>query len=382
MKYPKGTTENDTSVNEFIILGFSNLPHMEYLLFLLFICIYFITVLGNILILILINVDRALHSPMYFFLRNLSFLEICYTSVTLPKMMANLLSEDKTISFAGCAAQMYFFLLFGATECCLLAVMAYDRYSAICNPLHYVDIMNKAVCVRLAAGSWICGSLVALGHTTFIFTLPFCRSNVINHFFCEIQPVLTLVCGDTYWNEFQTIVAAAFVIMIPFLLILVSYIHIISTILKMSSAKGRHRAFSTCSSHLTVVLLFYGTAVFIYIRPKSSYSLDVDKLLSLFYSVVTPILNPIIYSLRNKDVKGAIRRMRIKIFMIKHVPVHPWNSSSVTEFIILGFPGIRKHKTFSTCTSHLTVVSLCYGTVIFICGCFNSKSKIKSKFQQ
>nr|XP_005309081.3 olfactory receptor 10C1-like [Chrysemys picta bellii] len=307
MKYPEGITENHTSVTEFIILGFANLPHMEHLLFLLFICIYFITVLGNILILILINVDPALHTPMYFFLRNLSFLEICYTSVTLPKMMANLLSEDKTISFVGCAAQMYFFLLLGATECCLLAVMAYDRYSAICNPLHYAAIMNKTVCVRLAAGSWICGSLVALGHTTFIFTLPFCGSNVINHFFCEIQPVLTLVCGDTYWNEFQIIVAAAFVIMMPFLLILVSYIHIISTILKMSSAKGRHRAFSTCSSHLTVVVLFYGTAVFIYIRPKSSYSLDVDKLLSLFYSVVTPILNPIIYSLRNKDVKGATK---------------------------------------------------------------------------
>ncbi|XP_039355307.1 olfactory receptor 10C1-like isoform X1 [Mauremys reevesii] len=314
MKYPERITENHTSVSEFIILGFSNLPHMEHLLFLLFICIYFITVLGNILILILINVDPALHTPMYFFLRNLSFLEICYTSVTLPKMMANLLSEDKTISFAGCAAQMYFFLLFGATECCLLAVMAYDRYSAICNPLRYAEIMNKTVCVWLAAGSWICGSLVALGHTTFIFTLPFCGSNVINHFFCEIQPVLTLVCGDTYWNEFQIIVAAAFVIMMPFLLILVSYIHIISTILKMSSAKGRHRAFSTCSSHLTVVVLFYGTAVFIYIRPKSSYSLDVDKLLSLFYSVLTPILNPIIYSLRNKDVKGAIRRLGIKIF--------------------------------------------------------------------
>ncbi|XP_029768460.1 olfactory receptor 10C1-like [Terrapene carolina triunguis] len=314
MKYPEGIRENHTSVTEFIILGFSNLPHMERLLFLLFICIYFITVLGNILILILINVDPALHAPMYFFLRNLSFLEICYTSVTLPKMMANLLSEDKTISFVGCAAQMYFFLLLGATECCLLAVMAYDRYSAICNPLRYAAIMNKTVCVRLAAGSWICGSLVALGHTTFIFTLPFCGSNVINHFFCEIQPVLTLVCGDTSWNEFQIIVAAAFIIMMPFLLILVSYIHIISTILKMSSAKGRHRAFSTCSSHLTVVVLFYGTAVFIYIRPKSSYSLDVDKLLSLFYSVVTPILNPIIYSLRNKDVKGAIRRMGIKIF--------------------------------------------------------------------
>ncbi|XP_050791410.1 olfactory receptor 10C1-like [Gopherus flavomarginatus] len=314
MKYPEGITENHTSVTEFIILGISNLPHMECLLFLLFICIYFITVLGNILIPILINVDSVLHSPMYFFLRNMSFLEICYTSVTLPKMMANLLSEDKTISFASCSAQMYFFLLFGATECCPLDVMAYDRYSAICKPLRYADIMNKTVCPRLAACSWIRGSLMALGHTMFIFTLPFCGSNVINHFFCEIQSVLTLVCGDTYWNEFQIIVAAAFVITMPFLLILVTYIHIISMILKMSSAKGGHRAFSTCSSHLTVMVLFYGTAVFIYIHPKSIYTLDVDKLLSLLYSVVTLILNPIIYSLRNKEVKGAIRRMGIKIF--------------------------------------------------------------------
>nr|XP_048676693.1 olfactory receptor 10C1-like [Caretta caretta] len=314
MKYPEGTTENYTSVTEFIILGFSNLPHMERLLFLLFIRIYFITMLGNILILIFINVEPALHTPMYFFHRNLSFLEICYTSVILPKMMANLLSEDKTLSFAGCAAEMYFFLLFGVIECCLLAVMASDCYSAICNPLRCVGFMNKTVSVHLAASSWICGSLVALSHTTFIFTLPFCRSNVISHFFCEIPLVLTLVCGDTYWNEIQIIVAAAFVIMMPFLLILVSHIHIISMILKMSSAKGRHSAFSTCSLHLAVMVLFYGTAVFIYICPKSSYSLDVDKLVSLFYSVMTPILNPIIYSLRNKDVKGAIRRIGIKIF--------------------------------------------------------------------
>ncbi|XP_067411450.1 olfactory receptor 10C1-like [Emydura macquarii macquarii] len=318
MKYPEEeTTGNDTLVTEFVILGFSNHLHMAHLLFLLFVCIYFITVLGNILIILIIKVDPALHTPMYFFLRNLSFLEICYTSVTLPKMLANLLSEDKTISFVGCAAQMYFFLVFGATECCLLAVMAYDHYSAIRNPLRYVDIMNKRVCIQLAAGSWICGSLAALGHTVFIFTRSFCGSNVINHFFCEIQPVLMLVCGGTYWNEVQIIVAAAFLIMMPFMLILVSYIRIISTILKMKSAKGRHRAFSTCSSHLTVVALFYGTAVFIHIRPKSSYSLDVDKFLSLLYSVVTPILNPIIYSLRNKDVKGAIRRMGIKICPLK-----------------------------------------------------------------
>ncbi|KAM9640364.1 LOW QUALITY PROTEIN: olfactory receptor 10C1-like [Morphnus guianensis] len=227
-------------------------------------------------------------------------------------MLVNLFSSDTSISFAGCAAQMYFFLFFGATECCLLAAMAYDCYQAICNPLHYMD-NNKKVCMQLAASSWICGNLVVLGHTTFIFSLPFCASNMINHFFCEIQPVLVLVCSDTY-NELQIILSAAFVILMPFLLILVSYGLIISSICKIRSAKGRYKAFSTCFSHLTVVTLFYGTAVFIYIRPKSSYSLDVDKVLSLFYSVVTPILNPVIYSLRNREVKGALFNMRNKLF--------------------------------------------------------------------
>ncbi|NXT76845.1 O10C1 protein, partial [Zapornia atra] len=299
-------TGNKTSAMVFVILGFSHRPDMKVVFFILFLCIYIATVLGNLLILLVINMDPVLHTPMYFFLRNLSFLEICYTSVTLPRVMVNLLSSDASISLAGCAAQMYFFLFFGATECCLLAAMAYDRYQAICNPLHYMDIMNKKVCMQLAAFSWICGNLVALGHTAFIFSLPFCGSNVIDHFFCEIQPVLMLVCADTYWNELQIILAAAFVILMPFLLILVSYSLIISTILRIRSAKGRYKAFSTCFSHLTVVTLFYGTAVFIYIRPKSSYSLDVDKVLSLFYSVVTPILNPVIYSLRNREVKGAL----------------------------------------------------------------------------
>ncbi|NXO53398.1 O10C1 protein, partial [Aramus guarauna] len=299
-------TGNKTSAIVFVILGFSHRPDMKVVFFILFLCIYIVTVLGNLLILLVINMDPVLHTPMYFFLRNLSFLEICYTSVTLPRVLVNLLSGDTSISLAGCAAQMYFFLFFGATECCLLAAMAYDRYRAICNPLHYMDIMNKKVCMQLAASSWVCGNLVALGHTTFIFSLPFCGSNVINHFFCEIQPVLMLVCVDTYWNELQIILAAAFVILMPFLLILVSYGLIISSILKIRSLKGRYKAFSTCFSHLTVVTLFYGTAVFIYIRPKSSYSLDVDKVLSLFYSVVTPILNPVIYSLRNREVKGAL----------------------------------------------------------------------------
>ncbi|NWW70396.1 O10C1 protein, partial [Climacteris rufus] len=308
------TMGNQTSPTMFVILGFSHRKDIKVIFFILFLCIYIITVLGNLIILLVINMDPVLHTPMYFFLRNLSFLEICYTSVTLPRMLVSLLSGDTSISFAGCAAQMYFFLFFGATECCLLAAMAYDRYRAICSPLLYTDIMSKKVCVQLAASSWICGNLVALGHTTFVFSLPFCGSNTINHFFCEIQPVLMLVCGDTYWNEIQIILAAVFVILVPFVLILVSYGLIISSILKIKSAKGRYKAFSTCFSHITVVTLFYGTAVFIYIHPKSSYSLDVDKVLSLFYSVVTPILNPVIYSLRNREVKEALFKMRMKLF--------------------------------------------------------------------
>ncbi|NXE99584.1 O10C1 protein, partial [Menura novaehollandiae] len=308
------TTGNQTSVLVFVIMGFSHRKDMKVIFFILFLCLYIITVLENLIILLVINMDPVLHTPMYFFLRNLSLLEICYISVTLPRMLVSLLSGDTSISFAGCAAQMYFFLFFGATECCLLAAMAYDRYRAICNPLLYTEIMNKKVCMQLAASSWICGNLVALGHTTFIFSLPFCGSNMINHFFCEIQPVLMLVCGDTYWNEIQIILAAAFVILTPFVLILVSYGLIISSILKIKSAKGRYKAFSTCFSHITVVTLFYGTAVSIYIRPKSSYSLDVDKVLSLFYSVVTPVLNPIIYSLRNREMKEALFKMRVKLF--------------------------------------------------------------------
>ncbi|XP_030395319.1 olfactory receptor 10C1-like [Gopherus evgoodei] len=268
----------------------------------------------NILIIIAISVDPALHTLMCFFLGNLSFLEMCCTSVTLPKMLANLLSEDKTISFAGCAVQMYFFLFFGGTECFLLAAMAYDRYCAVCNPRRYTAIMNKRVYMQLSGGSYICGMLVALKHTIFIFTLPFCGPNVINHFLCEIQPLLKLVCRDTYWNEIQIIVGAAIILILPLLLILVSYTFVISTILKISSAEGRCKIFSTCSSHLIVVTLFCGMALIMYVRLKSSFSPDVNKLLSLFYSVVTPTLNPIIYSLRNKEVKDALRKTGMKIF--------------------------------------------------------------------
>ncbi|XP_074838497.1 olfactory receptor 10C1-like [Carettochelys insculpta] len=305
---------NKTSVTEFLILGFSDHIDVNLILFVVFLFVYIITVLGNILLLMVIYIDPALHTPMYFFLRNLSFLDLCYSSVILPKMRANLLSDNKTISFAQCAVQMFFFLFFGLTECFLLTSMAYDRYSAICTPLHYTAIMNKKVCLQLTGSSWICGTLVAVGHTSSVFTLPFCGSNTINHIFCDIQGVLKLVCGDTFWVETQIIMGAAFALFMPLLLILISYIYIISAILKIRSAKGRRKAFSTCSSHLTVVILCAGSALITYARPKSTYGQGEVKVFSLFYSVGIAFLNPIIYSFRNKEVKRALKKVRLNIF--------------------------------------------------------------------
>uniref|UniRef100_A0A8C3SHV5 Olfactory receptor n=1 Tax=Chelydra serpentina TaxID=8475 RepID=A0A8C3SHV5_CHESE len=299
---------NHTTVKEFILVGFSNHPNLQVPLFLIFLGIYAITLTGNVLIILVTSVDPALHSPMYFFLRNLASLEICFNLVIVPKMLVNLLMENKAISFAGCAAQMYFFFFFGAAECCLLAAMAYDRYVAICNPLHYPDIMNRRACFQLAGASWFSGFPVATVQTTWIFSLPFCGPNQVNHFFCDSPPVLELACADTSLFEIEALTATVLFILFPFLLILVSYVRIITTILRMPSEEGRRKAFSTCSSHLVVVTLFYGTASSTYFRPKSSYSPDIKKLISLSYTVVTPMLNPIIYSLRNKEVKSALRR--------------------------------------------------------------------------
>ncbi|XP_023967292.2 olfactory receptor 10A7 [Chrysemys picta bellii] len=308
---------NHTVVTQFILLGLSDLPKIQALFFLVFLATYVITLTRNLLIFTLTLADAALHTPMYFFLMNLSFLEICYTSVTLPKMLANLLSEDKTISFTGCAVQMYFFLFLGGTECFLLGAMAYDRYVAICYPLRYTHIMNHTRCSEMAAVSWISGLLTSLGHTSVIFTLPFCGSNEINHFFCDIPPVLKLACGVTYLNEIAVFMVALLFITFPFVLILVSYLLILLTILKMPSAQSRHKAFSTCSSHLLVVTLFFGTGIVTYLRPNSAYAPVTNKLLSLFYTVITPMFNPLIYSLRNKEVKGALRRTMARNCFLK-----------------------------------------------------------------
>lgn len=306
------TWGNNSIVTEFILLGFSDLLELQLLLFVIFVVMYVITLLGNIFIILLITTDPALQSPMYFFLKNLSLLEICFNLVIVPKMLANLLSENKAISFPGCAVQMYFFFFFGSTECFLLATMAYDRYAAICKPLHYTVIMNKRLCVLLALVSWFSGIPVGTVQTAWLFSFPFCDSIQVNHFFCDSPPVLKLVCGDTYLFEVYAITGTILIVLFPFMLILLSYVHIIITILKIPSSEGRYKIFSTCSSHLIVVTLFYGTAGLTYSRPKSSYSANTKKLMSLFYTVFTPMLNPIIYSLRNKEVKGAMRRLLSK----------------------------------------------------------------------
>ncbi|XP_004585629.3 olfactory receptor 10AG1-like [Ochotona princeps] len=313
MKHKDENTEaNFTAVMQFVLLGFSDLPSLQGLLSALFSIIYLTILVGNSLIILITRLESSLHKPMYFFLANFSLLEICYVSVILPRMLLNLWTQQRSISLLDCAAQMCFFLMLGTTECFLLAVMAYDRYVAICSPLHYPVLMNHKMCVQLAVGSWVTGIPVQIGQTWQIFSLPFCNSNLINHFFCDIPPILKLACGDTLVHEVSVYVVVMLVAAVPFMLILASYSKIICTILRLPTAKGRAKAFSTCSSHLLVVVLFFGSATITYLRPKSSHSAGTDKLLSLFYTAVTPMFNPMIYSFRNKDVIAALRKMFLK----------------------------------------------------------------------
>ncbi|XP_030042251.1 olfactory receptor 1F1-like [Microcaecilia unicolor] len=274
-----------------------------------FLIILLITFCGNSVIITILNVDSQLHTPMYFFLGNLSFVDICLSLVTVPQVLKNLLLEKKTISFAGCMAQVYFFLTFANVEDFLLAVMAYDRYVAICNPLHYTMLMSRRLCVQLMAGSWVLANLDAILHTVLTSKLSFCGSNEINHFLCDMAPLFKLSCSDTFVNEIVIFTEGTLVVMGPFIFILVSYVQIIGAILKIHSAEGRSKAFSTCSSHLAVVTLYFGTIIFMYFRPSSSYSLTKDRLASVMYTILAPMLNPFIYSLRNNKVKGALRRM-------------------------------------------------------------------------
>ncbi|KAM6157585.1 olfactory receptor 10AG1-like [Rhynchocyon petersi] len=305
----KSQERNLTLQKEFVLLDFADVPHLQWFLFGFFLIIYIIILISNGTIFLLTKIDPALQSPMYFFLANFSFLEICYVSVNLPRMLMNLATQRRRISLVACATQMCFFFILGTTECLLLAVMAYDRYVAICNPLHYPLVMNHRVCVQLVAGAWLSGMPFQIGQTYQIFSLPFCGSNQVNHFFCDIPPILKLGCGDTFINEILEFTITVLFVLLPFLLILGSYSKIISTIMKLPSATSRSKAFSTCSSHLIVVVLFFGSATTAYLRPKTGQLEGTEKVLSLFYTILTPMFNPVIYSLRNKDVIMAFRKL-------------------------------------------------------------------------
>ncbi|XP_075784954.1 olfactory receptor-like protein COR4 [Pelodiscus sinensis] len=299
---------NHSWVSEFILSGLTDRLELQVPLFILFLLIYIITLVGNGGMILLIIIDPRLHTPMYFFLQNLSFCDICCSSVIAPKMLQNFLSEKKSISYTGCHIQLYFCIIFQDTECLLLAVMAYDRYVAISNPLRYTLTMSRQRCNQLMAGVYG----VALADSTIIICfslqLLFCSSNIIKHFFCDTPPLLALSCSDTRINEIVLFASVCYTTVFSVVTILLSYVFIISSILQIRSAEGRYKAFSTCTCHLMAVVMFHGSQLFMYLRPTSSYSMDTDKIASVFYTVVVPLLNPIIYSLRNREVKGALQK--------------------------------------------------------------------------
>ncbi|NP_001243388.1 olfactory receptor 5L1-like [Canis lupus baileyi] len=301
--------ENCTSVTEFILLGLADAPELRVFLFLLFLLIYGVTVLGNLGMIAVIQVSSQLHTPMYFFLSHLSFVDFCYSTIIVPKMLPNILNRDKAISFLGCMVQFYLFCTYAITEVFLLAVMAYDRFVAICNPLLYMVTMSRNLCMELVSCCYLCGTACSLIHLCLALQIPSYRSNVINHFFCDLPPLLSLACSDVTMNELLLYIVATFNELTTILIILTSYLLILITILRMRSAEGRRKAFSTCASHLTAILVFHGTILFIYCRPGSGNSMDADKVATVFYTIVIPMLNPLIYSLRNKDVKEALRKV-------------------------------------------------------------------------
>ncbi|XP_050775792.1 olfactory receptor 11A1-like [Gopherus flavomarginatus] len=305
----KAKEDNQTIITEFILLGFGNLPELQVLLFLFFLVIYIVTMSGNILIIALVISDQHLHSPMYYFLVNLSCLEPCYISTIQPRLLASLLTGDRTISVSGCFAQFYCFGSLATTECYLLAAMSYDRYVVICKPLHYADLMNGRWCLQLAVRSWISGFLICVIMICFMSQLTFCGLSEIDHFFCEFSPMLKLSCSDTGMITQVSVILTTLDLPCPFLLTVTSYACIIATILRIPSTTGRQKAFSTCSSHLIVVTVFYRTLMTVYLLPKTNTLKALNKVFSVFYTVLTPMLNPLIYSLRNKEVKEALRKV-------------------------------------------------------------------------
>ncbi|XP_005408264.1 PREDICTED: olfactory receptor 5W2-like [Chinchilla lanigera] len=305
---------NCSLLSKFFLLGIMNNPEMKVTLFMVFLFVYLIILLANVGMIILIRVDPRLYTPMYVFLSHLSFSDLCYSTAVGPKMLVDLLAKNNSIPFVGCALQLFIFCVFTDAECLLLAVMAFDRYQAISKPLLYTAHMSSALCTQLLAGVYLVGLTDALIHTTLTFRLCFCGSNEINHFFCDVPPLLLIACSDTQINELVIFTIFGFIELSTISGVLVSYCYIILSVLKIRSAEGRFKAFSTCASHLTAVAIFQGTMLFMYFRPSSAYSLDQDKMTSLFYTLVIPMLNPLIYSLRNKDVKEAVKNLKRKLF--------------------------------------------------------------------
>ncbi|XP_066434061.1 olfactory receptor 2B6-like [Eleutherodactylus coqui] len=304
--------KNETILKEFILLGFSSDPKTQVALFILFTSVYAVILIGNFLIIVLVLTDANLHTPMYFFLTNLSFLDLCYSTSTVPRMLKDLLSVNKVISFGECVAQMYISLSLAICECVLLAVMAYDRYVAICYPLHYTTIMSRKVCVRLAVSIWMCGFSLPISTVTLTFNVDLCGHNKINHFLCEMPEVLSLGCGNITLVELINFIVGIIILLAPVTFIATSYVNIIQNILKIASSSGRRKAFSTCGSHMMVVVIFYGSAMAAYMKPRSSSLPGTDKVFALLYFIVTPMVNPMIYTLRNNDVKAAFLKL-IKI---------------------------------------------------------------------
>ncbi|XP_006099742.1 olfactory receptor 7A10-like [Myotis lucifugus] len=299
---------NDTPISEFLLLGLSEEPALQPLIFGLFLSMYLVTVLGNLLIILAVSSDSHLHTPMYFFLSNLSLVDICFTSTTVPKLLVNILTQRKIITYKGCITQIYFFILFGMLDNILLTIMAYDRFVAICHPLHYMVIMNPRLCGLLVLVSWIISGLNSLLQSIMVSQLSFCTDFEITHFFCEIKQVVQLACSDTFLNNMEMYFVTALLGAGPLTGILYSYSKIVSSICRIPSAQGKYKAFSTCASHLSVVSLFYGSVLGVYLSSAATQSSHSSAAASVMYTVVTPMLNPFIYSLRNKDIKRALKR--------------------------------------------------------------------------
>ncbi|XP_069461209.1 olfactory receptor 2D3-like [Ambystoma mexicanum] len=300
---------NESSVAEFLLTGLSEDPHVQVYLVMLFLVLYMTTLVGNTILITAYATEQRLHTPMYFFLVNLSFLDICYSTVIQPNMLVQFLSVRKSMSFSACVCQMFAYMLPGCTECVLLALMGYDRYVAISFPLRYNIIMSKPVCITMASCCWISGSAMSVLDTVVILLLPFCGRNVIDHFFCEATALLKLACADTFITEMVIFGTGVYGLLMPTFIIILSYVRILIAIMGIRTAAGRYKAFSTCASHLIVVFMFYGTTIFMYMKPSSKKSGYLDKIVSVFYTVIPPMLNPLIYSLRNKDVKMAMQKI-------------------------------------------------------------------------